>query len=276
MSKPQDRKAFTVIELMVVTFIIGLMAALTLSAVQSAREAGRRITCQNNLKNQSLAALQCLDAHNHFPSGGWGGWWVGVPGRGAGRNQPGGWVFILLPYVERGDLLERGQALPPAELPDYMARLIQVPQKIFNCPSRRPAYLYSVFYDYAAEPRGAAMVHQVARSDYAANAGDQPRSEFQGWWGPQTLADGDHPQFHWPDTSTHTGVSYLRSQVAAAEVRDGLSRTYLCAEKYLSTRHYNSGEDHGQSPHPKGCQQIRPKYETDVPPVSYQRTDCCS
>ena len=64
------RRGFTLIELLVVISIIGVLVGLLLPAINSAREAGRRVQCQNNQKNVGLALAQFSTAKNSFPNSG--------------------------------------------------------------------------------------------------------------------------------------------------------------------------------------------------------------
>lgn len=243
MVRLRHRAGLTLMELLVAVSIIGMLTALLLPAVQASRESARRTQCVNHLHQQSLAAIQFATASGYYPTGGWGGAWVGDPDRAAGRIQPGGWIYCLLPYVERRDLRQMGAGQSFGAKEKSLARLLPYAISIFNCPTRRAAVPYAVTYVPAITPRMTAPVGLAARSDYAANAGGQKRCEINDYSGPKSLAQGDDPKFAWPDVSDHNGVCYLRSEIAPASVFDGLSHTYLIAEKYLSAGNYETGMD---------------------------------
>src|SRR2546425_6616024 len=93
------RNAFTLVELLVVIAIIGVLVALLLPAVQMAREAARRMACQNNLHQQGLALHNHENTYGKFPSGGEGTDWSQNPPATAFDLHS---TFTrLLPYLEQ-------------------------------------------------------------------------------------------------------------------------------------------------------------------------------
>lgn len=89
------RHAFTLVELLVVIAIIGILIGMLLPAVQQVREAARRTSCLNNLKQLSLACLNYESAFNEFPNGAKGDpWWDTC------------WIGFALPYMEQVNMAE--------------------------------------------------------------------------------------------------------------------------------------------------------------------------
>jgi len=236
-------KGFTLVELLVVITIIGILISMLLPAVQAAREAARRTQCDNNLKQLGLAMHHHHDVFARFPSAGWGYGWQPEPDRGTGADQPGGWAYAILDYIEQGSLHDLGYGGTPSGVAAANADRNQYPLALFLCPSRRQTQLFINRWNCFANCDD---TRKTSRGDYAANAGDQPHCQFGAcsWgYGPGTLADGDDPNWDWPDTTSLTGVVYLRSEVRIDDVKDGTSNTYLIGEKYLNPDHYEDGRD---------------------------------
>ena len=95
-------RAFTLIELLVVIAIIAILIALLLPAVQQAREAARRSTCRNQLKQIGLALHNYHDAFNMLPYAASGPGYMGTATGALVKNQTG-WV-LLLPYIDQTPL----------------------------------------------------------------------------------------------------------------------------------------------------------------------------
>src|SRR5262249_784272 len=180
-----------------------ILIGLLLPAIQKVREAAARVKCQNNLKQIGLAWHNHHDTINHFPTGGWGWFWPGLPWRGFDEKQPGGWVYNILPFMEQAPLYHLGESGTAAERQAASAIRVGTAIPEFNCPSRRTGGPFKNGFGYTyGETAGVPPF--LARTDYAANSGSQNNDEFFG--GPPSLAAGDDPNFPWPSTDGLNGV----------------------------------------------------------------------
>ena len=78
-----------------------------------------------------------------FPTGGWGSW-VGDPDRGFG-NQPGSWIYNILPYMEQQALHDIGQGTDAATKKQMAMTMVATPRRRFNCPTRRNMVVSPVY-----------------------------------------------------------------------------------------------------------------------------------
>jgi prepilin-type N-terminal cleavage/methylation domain-containing protein len=248
------RLGFTLVELLAVIAIIGILVAILLPAVQASREAARKTECKNHLKQISIAFLNHEAARGFLPSSGWGYRWVGDRDAGYGADQPGGWAYNILAYMEYGTLREA--ALSKQDLAAYYSLfgdpsgqapsaipLVSTPVPLFNCPSRRPPRTFPVDADqnplaHNAPDCGYSTRCYVARGDYRVNSGNINPGDEEG------PPFGGHLTHRWrfrPDNQN--GISYQRSSVRIADITDGTSRTAMVGEKYLNPNHYDDGVD---------------------------------
>ncbi|QDU87999.1 Type II secretion system protein G precursor [Pirellulimonas nuda] len=235
MSSPNRLRGFTLVELLVVIAIIGVLVAMLLPAVQAAREAARRSACQSNLRQLGVAMQLHHDAHGRLPSGGWSFVWTGDPDRGSGRDQPGGWLYNLLPYVEAREVHDLGAGAPEADKRRAAGQAAATAIAVANCPSRRGVALYP--YTGTKPVLNATPAEQVVKSDYAANAGDSVTGDE----GPATVEAAG--AYAWGAALEATGLLYTRSEVRIAQVTDGTSKTYAIGEKRCVTEGYDWGDD---------------------------------
>ncbi len=251
---PRCRRAFTLVELLVVIAIIGVLVALLLPAVQAAREAARRAQCQNHLKQFGLATLNYESAQKALPSNGWGWHWMGDPDQGTGKNQPGSWVYSLLPYIEQAGITTIAKGMTGVDKRTALTKLAETPISVMNCPSRRPSIPYAYYYT-SDTYRNIYTPNVAVRGDYAVNMSSKDPSVYKldGLGEPPTIAVGmgifawDRYEFDRDATGQYTvqkfdGAIYYHSPVELKRVTDGTSSTYLIGEKYLDADRYESGE----------------------------------
>jgi prepilin-type N-terminal cleavage/methylation domain-containing protein len=247
---------FTLVELLVVIAIIGVLIALLLPAIQAAREAARRTTCINNLKQLSMAAINHESARRILPTGGWGWHWVGDADRGTNRHQPGGWLFNVLPYIEQQTLYEEFadglRNTITARQKDGARMIVKKSLPVINCPSRRDAAPFdkpadSLFIAYNASDNPPED-NKASRSDYAVNAGDTAFIESGRGPDPSQIdLSNDDAWSGWSSYPPTNGVCFSRSELPLKKITDGLSKTYYCGEKYLNPDNYANGLDGGDN-----------------------------
>ena len=202
----RSARGFTLVELLVVIAIIGTLVGLLLPAVQSAREAGRRNTCQNNLSQLSKAALQYDSAQQALP-----GWRDEHPSASINATtavtaNTVGWPIMLLPALERNDVYASWAAatvgtngLPSSADPSI---------SLFTCPTSPP--------DSTSDPV----------MSYCANVGSTAVTAL-GSSGRQYKADGVLLDV----VGVPNQYSGARNSVDSISTGDGASNTLIFSEK---------------------------------------------
>jgi prepilin-type N-terminal cleavage/methylation domain-containing protein/prepilin-type processing-associated H-X9-DG protein len=195
---PVRRRAFTLIELVVVIAIIGVLLGLLLPAVQKVREAAARLQCQNNLKQIGIGLHNYHDTQQSLPPG----YYATAP---YPDTTPGwGWAAFLLPYVEQEPLYRQIDFNQPVQL----SPAIQAYVKLYLCPADQPATA-----PFPVTDGSFTTLCLAAPSSYAATVGD----------------DGTEV-----DAPTGTGAFYRNSRTRLTDIKDGTSSTVLVGDRAWS------------------------------------------
>jgi len=214
------RGGFTLVELLVVITIIGILVALLLPAVQSAREAARRAKCQNNLKQLGLAVLEYEEAWKIFPpSSHW------APGVVPQTRNPSdlreNWVIMILPFLEQQALLNSFDLTKPINHADNAPARATV-LAVMLCPSDA----------FSREPFNGSHGNLTtnvgdnwARGNYAANASLAFMNACT-----NSVNCGALPTSPGWTNSSYRGVMGANASVTMAEIKDGASNTILLGE----------------------------------------------
>ena len=221
----KPRNGFTLVELLVVIAIIGILIGMLLPAVQAVREAARRISCANNVRQMSLAMMNYESANQHFP-----------PGMAADQryltgeisfadaiqmessSAPGvGWSCIILPFIEHQNQFDRiagvsnGLRDPRAAFDSNEGENVL---SSFICPSCPMA-------DINPE-----------------RTGRHAKSNYVGIWGTNVNMNSNGSDYDdiaanatVYDASNYDGVLFLDSEVGFGEISDGSSNTFLVGER---------------------------------------------
>jgi prepilin-type N-terminal cleavage/methylation domain-containing protein len=138
----RTRRAFTLVELLVVIAIIGVLVALLLPAVQAAREAARRSSCSNNLKQIGIAMHNHHDTFGHMPPWGFDFTTNPNPANPLGNQRQGhGALAMILPYMEQQNFTNAVRtdfsAIDPANWPPNWGTAVAAKTEVKNylCPS---------------------------------------------------------------------------------------------------------------------------------------------
>ena len=206
------KRGFTLIELLVVIAIIAILIALLLPAVQQAREAARRSTCKNNLKQIGLALHNYHDVHSVFPPGHVFGWlWTDATGR-----QGWAWGAHILPFIDEANLYNELEIANPNNGYFPKASDAQVVIDTYRCPSDIAPDINTVRFNQAT-------------SNYVANFSSDGATQ-------QHLSGSCSPSFG-PIVASNGAISdgkgmfWFDSRVRIRDIVDGTSNTIGIGER---------------------------------------------
>ena len=225
---PRRRRGFTLVELLVVIAIIGILVALLLPAVQSAREAARRMQCKNNLKQLGLALLNYETSVGRFPPGEvhGGDWDPGYAPSYSSANDNhcewdgliGIWNNLIFPYLEQQsayDKLEFDVRKQWTSTANQEVMKLKFP--MFLCPSDP--------YDGLTTDWGVGGGQNKARiCHYYAVAGSNEGSGDAHPDGAQTYGHCNY----------HDGMFFNDSQTYMSDIRDGSTNTMMLCETWVA------------------------------------------
>jgi prepilin-type N-terminal cleavage/methylation domain-containing protein/prepilin-type processing-associated H-X9-DG protein len=184
-------RGFTLVELLVVIAIIGILVAILLPAVQAAREAARRLQCQNNLRQLGIALHHYHDVHRNFASG------FIWPNRTFWSGQ----LLTQLEQVPLYDSLDF--SLPWTTPPNEVACAKYLP--VFRCPS-----------SFAPRHLNAQGVDDRVPCNYLACTSGKIARES----GPEPLVGRSYSD----------GIFFVNSRIRMADILDGTSNTVAIGE----------------------------------------------
>jgi len=222
-SFPPHRRGFTLVELLVVITIIGILIALLLPAVQSARESARRAQCSNNLKQIGLAILNYAQNEGTLPPGA-----IHTGNRASNAQYHyTNWGIAILPYLELENLfMQYDQSVYNTHANNLP--VLRTPLKIMNCPTdNRAGRLLVPTQRQETAPQG------IATGSYKGNMGvrwtsDNGFFDYPNYFGHAgRTPDRRGPLYalgDWNGRKTRFGTCQV------AHIRDGTSNTFLVGE----------------------------------------------
>ncbi|MCO8120206.1 DUF1559 domain-containing protein [Stieleria sp. TO1_6] len=263
--QPLPRLAFTLVELLVVIAIIGIMVGLLLPAVQSAREAARRMQCSNNLKQIGLAIHNYHDTFRQIPAN-----------QGFSHTHDGSepwvsgpsWLTVILPQLEQGAAFDQmvfegtdfaDNTTVPNRNWEVMSKLV-VPT--YSCPSSALEEQRYQKASAATVALGAPEEYPIQIPDYVAGVGyyNPPGQNTFSW----DRYYADRATWSWGWLQDDGFLSIINNKFKKrrfASVLDGLSNTLAVGEHGSFLYHFDgTQEDSRPGRGPGGAWAARPSY----------------